>query len=43
MPTNGISAAGGFKAQRKIAMPASVQGRMQVKILCLEFEEEFYS
>jgi hypothetical protein len=43
MATNGISAAGGFKAQKKIAMPASVQGRMQVEILCLGFKEEFYS
>jgi hypothetical protein len=43
MATNGISAVDGFKARPKIAMPGSVRGRMQVKILCRGFEEEFYS
>jgi hypothetical protein len=43
MPANGISVAEGFKARRKIAMPGSARGRMQVKILFWGFEEEFYS
>jgi hypothetical protein len=43
MAVYGISVAGGFKVRRKIAMPNSARGRMQLKILCRESAEEFYS